>query len=155
MSREQNLSYTWSRRLLGLMRPKGGDSHTVIVPSDDVIYSRYESLVNVKLMTGLCRRFSACRSLRTVRSIPLHSLTTPLSIPPASMLTDWPSGALEKDRQLILLSSMTLLAMSVALMEWSISSLPGPFWLTDAMSPRVLLTATTLTGEAWQVMDLT
>lgn len=31
------------------MRPKGGDSQTVIVPSDDVIYRRYESLVNVRL----------------------------------------------------------------------------------------------------------
>ena len=31
------------------MRPKGGDSQTVIVPSDDVIYRRYESLVKVRL----------------------------------------------------------------------------------------------------------
>lgn len=39
----------WSRRLLGLMWLKGGDFYMVIVLLDDVIYSWYELLVNVKL----------------------------------------------------------------------------------------------------------
>ena len=98
--------------------------------------------------------YSICRNNLVFLSSSTY-LIAPLSSPPATTLTDSPSDAAENARQLILVSGHRLEATGSALMVCNHRQLPGPSSLTEAMSPRVGLTATTLTPDLWLVMDLT